>query len=68
VGGYRTRSYVDDYAHLTRYRYGQLELRFVLTDHLLACRAEGSYADFGFIGARHHLVVVAGGGGRCGCA
>ena len=34
VGGYRTRSYVDDYAHLTRYRYGQLELRFVLTDRL----------------------------------
>lgn len=34
VGGYRTRSYVDDYAHVTRYRYGQLELRFVLTDRL----------------------------------
>ena len=34
VGGYRTRSYVDDYAHLTRYRYGQLELRFLLTDRL----------------------------------
>ena len=34
VGGYRTRSYVDDYAHITRYRYGQLELRFVLTDRL----------------------------------
>ncbi|MEZ5456146.1 MAG: RHS repeat-associated core domain-containing protein [Lysobacteraceae bacterium] len=34
VGGYRTRSYVDDYAHITRYRYGQLELRFLLTDRL----------------------------------
>ena len=34
VGGYRTRSYVDDYAHVTRYRYGQLELRYLLTDRL----------------------------------
>lgn len=34
MGGYRTRSYVDDYAHVTRYRYGQLELRFLLTDRL----------------------------------